>query len=217
MRSKWKGRHSQRQQRKNVFQAVASKLLKQKSQPYDAEDRLRYKIRRWKLDGPPAHIARRMLHNLQTVGSRCRPCVAAMVFRTLWNGWPTSARMRTCKDASKTKACVFGCTDAEDRLEHYLLCHKVWTVLELPQPQGLNLKQRNLQTMLLARRGMHEEEIVNSAIAVYAIARTVHGVRQNPCSRCEALLRLYSSEGKKCTGSAEMSSNIPRPPENSEQ
>ena len=196
VRSKAHSATSKRCKRNDNFQTVARALVQTKTQPYDA-DRLRHKIKRWRLEGPPAHVASRLLKNIQIVGSKCRPCVAGMFFRTLWNGWPTSARMRTCKDATTTMSCVLGCPNAEDRIEHYLICEKTWAVLQQPQPHGLGLKHRALQTMLLARRGMSDDEIANTAIAVYAIARTVHSMRQENANAYCTFLRLYSNEGRK--------------------
>ena len=85
VRSKAHSATSKRCKRNDNFQTVARAFVQTKTQPYDAEDRLRYKIKRWRLEGPPAHVASRLLNNIQIVGSKCRPCVAGMFFRTLWN------------------------------------------------------------------------------------------------------------------------------------
>jgi hypothetical protein len=164
---------------KNAFQKVARKVIKARCQPFDAEDRIRTKIRRWGLKGPPAHVARRIANNLKIVGRRCRPCVAGMFFRTLWNGWPTTARMRSMKGAPQTGECLLGCLHGDDKIEHYLVCEQAWTELTKPQPQGIGLSfaRRTRESMLLAERGLDESEVAKIARAVYAIARTVHCVR----------------------------------------
>eukprot|EP00973_Karenia_brevis_P045209 6262269-Karenia_brevis.AAC.1 len=83
---------------------------------------------------------------MQIVRQNCRPCVVAACFRTLWNGWPTSARMRHMAGAGDTQNCPLGCEASEDRIEHYLVCPYAWTVLRRRPPMGLGLDegQRNL-------------------------------------------------------------------------
>ena len=82
--------------------------IKAALQPYDAIERIRQKIQRWKLEGAPGHLSRRIHANLDAVGKLCRPCATSAMLRTICNGWPTSARMRTLTGAPVGK-CVLGC------------------------------------------------------------------------------------------------------------
>jgi hypothetical protein len=159
------------------FQAAAYSAIKKCFKPYDPEDRLRRKIHQWKLHDPPAHVANRILRNMAIIREKCRPCVAAYLFRTVWNGWPTSARM----NAATVEGCVLGCEHAEDRIEHYLLCSKVWDTLKNHPPRGADLdeSQRSLTYMMLATKGSTEEAKISRAIAIYAIGRTVQAVRRS--------------------------------------
>jgi len=171
--------------------------VKQAFQVYNAEPRLRQKIHRWKLASPPAHTARRILANINEIGALCRPCVVGAAFRTLWNGWPTSARMRSMPGISVC-GCVFGCEDSDDRIEHYLLCSKVWKFLLRPFPNGLGFTagQRNLQYMLFGDRGMTLEAKLCVAHALYAIMRTVHTARQHPKAlKADVIMKLHVAEG----------------------
>jgi len=170
--------------------------IKAALQPYDAIERIRQKIQRWKLEGAPGHLSRRIHANLDAVGKLCRPCTTSAMLRTIWNGWPTSARMRTLTGAPVGK-CVLGCEFAEDRVEHYLLCEKVWAYLLRPVPQGLGMRPelRNHTSMLLAACGLTEADKVTIVVAVYAISRAVHVASQ--CSRKlnpRALLALYAAD-----------------------
>ena len=174
------------------FQRVARTMIKKKLEPYNEEHRIRHKIKRWKLEGPPAHIAARIARHFQIIGRSCRPCVLAMFFRTIWNGWPTTARMRTAAGASKTSGCVFGCEGCEDRIEHYIVCQIPWTVLP---GIGLCAEWKSKQFMLAAEKGMEERQLVLIACANYAIARAVHCIRLQGLTECPAkLVRLFAQD-----------------------
>merc|ERR1712110_879921 len=87
--------------------------------------------------------------------------------------------MRTAGNGCQIRTCVFGCPLAEDRVEHYILCSKVWSFLSRPRPSGLGIDPtfRNHTSMLLGRGGMHQSTKVAIALAVYAISRAAHTVR----------------------------------------
>jgi hypothetical protein len=173
-------------------------MIKNRMDCYDAEERIRKRVKRWKLQDPPAYIARRIASAFNVVGSLCRPCVAASFLRTIFNGWPTSARMRFMENASAEQYCAFGCPRAHDRIEHYLVCEKAWTILSKPVPTGLGLSpcRRNLQAMFLAEKGLAEREVAAIAVACYGIARTVHACKAAQC-KVDALvvLRFFLREG----------------------
>jgi hypothetical protein len=186
---------SRRVQKKTRFQSAARHAIKTKLEPFDGEERIRRKMMRWKLTGPPAHVARRIASRFSVLKANCRPCVVAAFFRTLWNGWPTSARMRSLDGAGGVRRCVFGCTAAEDRLEHYLTCKVIWNVLESPQGLGMMPAQRTLNHMLLAERGLSERDITAVAVACYAIGRTAHVCKSAPNElNVASVLKLFIKE-----------------------
>ena len=99
--------NAKRASTRTTFQNMMRREIQSKFEPYNAEDRMRHKMQRWHLSGPPGHLARRTLRNMATIGSACRPCVIAMFLRTLWNGWPTSARMRFASSSQgSVRTCV---------------------------------------------------------------------------------------------------------------
>jgi hypothetical protein len=90
----------------------------------DAEDRVRYKITRWKLQGPPAHVSRRVLGKLCRLAHLVTPRVAAACWSTLWNRWTTARRFQ--KRGRKESTCMLGCCGGvEDSIEHYSCCATV--------------------------------------------------------------------------------------------
>ena len=146
----------------------------------------------------PANMVRQIMKSFAIIGNACRPCVVSGFFRTLWNGWPTSARMRTMSGAQRTQECVLGCKGAEDRIEHYLVCSKAWSVLQQRPPYGLglNLSRRTLEAMLLTDAGLADEERMAIAIGCYAVSRTVQCLRHRQASlRAAPIMRLYISDG----------------------
>ena len=120
--------------------------------------------------------------------------VCSMLVRSLWNGWPTSRRMRSAPGSSGTQPCLMGCERAQDCIEHYLVCPAAWEVFRKHRGIELGTHRRTRQAMLLAERGLEEREIQAIAIAVYALARTVHAMRSKECAAAP-LLRLFLQEG----------------------
>ena len=156
------------------LQMMARREIQNITNPYNEEFRVRKKIQRWKLQGPDAKVACRILRNCRVVGLSCRPCVLGLFFRTLWNGWPTTRRMRSAPGAKQLQSCLLGCSgDAQDAIEHYLVCPVVWQTLQIYRGIELSPGRRKLQAMLLADRGFEQDEICRIAVSVYAIARTV--------------------------------------------
>ena len=118
--------------------------IKRASVDFDSSNRIRHKFRRWKLNILPGHIAGRVTRALLIIASRCRPCVLAAVWRTMWNGWPTSARMRSMAGNGEG-TCALGCRTVADRIEHYAVCPVLWHFFAAPAPIGLGLV-RQLQS-----------------------------------------------------------------------
>ncbi len=99
--------------------------------------------------------------------------------------------------AGPVQSCLFGCDSGEDRLEHYLLCNRVWEVLQVRPPGGLGLSrtQKSLQYMFMATKNMMDEQKMVVAVACYAVARTVHSCRLSSGGvDVKSLLRLYITD-----------------------
>ena len=182
-------------QRMQQLQMVARREIQNMTNLYNEEFWVRKKMRRWKLEGPDAQVACRILRNCRVVGQSCRPCVLGMFFRTVWNGWPTIRRMRSAHGAKQLQSCVLGCSgDAQDAIEHYLVCPVAWRTLQTYRGIELSPTRRSLQAMLLADRGLEQNEVCRIAVSVYALARTVQGLRNSECAP-NALLKLHLDEG----------------------
>ncbi len=182
--------------RKDSFQAVARQWIQQKCEEYRTQHRVRHKLHRWKLKDPPAFVARRAQANFLVLKEYCRPCVVSAYIRSLFNGWPTSARMRTM-EGTVTKGCVFGCATALDRLEHYAVCTCVWSFFLKPLPNGLGLdaQYRSLQNFLLLEKGMSLQHKLAMAIGVYATSRTAAQLRDREAPNLSKLLLLHARDG----------------------
>ena len=179
------------------FQRAARAMIQATIAPFNAENRIRHKLERWNLSGPPAHLARRACLNFTLVQDCCRPCVASAYLRTLWNGWPTTHRMRTLQ-GTVVIGCVFGCQTAVDRIEHYAVCPAVWAFLQKGRPSGLGIDRRlrSLQGLLLLEKGMNRTEKLAMAIGVYALARSVAQARSSTSAiQADRLLSLHAREG----------------------
>ena len=106
---------------KRTFQSTLTTQLRKK-EPYDAELRMRDKLKRWDLQRwipalRPRITASRALSRLALLASRVPPRVNAAVLSTMWNRWATARR---CQYEAP---CCLGCSlTAQDSLEHYTCC-----------------------------------------------------------------------------------------------
>ena len=181
-----------------AFQTAVRNAIVQAECNYNVHNRIRHKFKRWKLDILPGHIPARVLHTLELVSAQCRPCVAATLWRTMWNGWPTSARMRQLNNSTIGK-CALGCRDSEDRIEHYAHFPIAWRFLGAPKPVGLGLPShlKSLAGFLCIADGMRADEKTNMAIVVYAVARTVHQSKETQRLSAAHLLGLHTKFGQR--------------------
>ena len=176
--------------RKVFFQRAAYQRLC-KRHDYHPEFRIRSNHERWRLNttrvhpnmeldvltSTPAWQARRTLHNLHLLGSLTTPRVWAAVFGTVWNRWVTARR--TDQRHSKVNVCVFGCSNtADDSIEHYSRC--AYTRELAARYLHLDMAtQANLHSFMLCNPFMTtREELVTSAILVYAIYRGTNHYRR---------------------------------------
>jgi hypothetical protein len=176
------------------FQKEARLQITIRQSNFDLENRIRHKIARWKLPGPPAIVAARCVRLFTHLGKNASPAVCAGYFRALWNGWPTSARMRSMQGAGPILACVFNCScTAEDRIEHYARCPIIWQFLATPGPMGpgFHLDMRGIACFFGLAKEMSEEQRLKAARAVHAVGKVVmyrrHGTVTNESNFVQAL------------------------------
>jgi hypothetical protein len=158
------------------FQKEARLQIRRIRCTFDLENRVRQKLARWKLQGPPAHVSGRCVRVLGHLSKVASPAICAGYLRTIFNGWPTSARMRSMQGAGPIMACLFGCSaSAEDRIEHYARCPVVWQFLSAAWPNGpgTNLELKGIDAFFGLCKGMSEERWLLTAKAVHAVGKVV--------------------------------------------
>ena len=147
--------------------------------PYCPEHHLRCKLSRWKLNGIPAHVARRALKNFELLSAWCAPRVMATYLRTIFNGWNTDRRFASMS-GKKSRCCLLGCGWDEDSIEHYATCQVYWEFLQADRPSGLAITwPRDRETFFGIRPGMPDRDRVVMAIGMYSLYRLVCSLRAN--------------------------------------
>jgi hypothetical protein len=182
------------------FQKKTRELITKKTSKYCMEERIRCRTARWKFSGPPAHVAARCVRLLGILKLRVNPAVAAGYLRALFNGWPTTARMRNMEGAGEIKACVFGCSDtAEDRIEHYCRCPIVWKFIGAPAPReaGIPCTYKGINGFFGMCKGMTAEEQVRAATAVHVTGKVVMYMRKGLLSGSCDLVQVFRLEWNK--------------------
>ena len=105
------------------FQKTARSMLEEHNKA-NLEHTLRKKLQRWTTGLFPRLLGPRMQHGLQIVGKHGTPRVAAALLRANMNGWVTERRMQIRNGCG----CGLGCAEAEDSIEHYACCPRVWDI-----------------------------------------------------------------------------------------
>ena len=80
-----------------AIQKTARALIQRKASNFSVEQRVRHRLQRWKLQGPPAHAARRVCTNFDLIREYCRPCVASACLRAVWIFCPRRLECEQCK------------------------------------------------------------------------------------------------------------------------
>ena len=176
--------------RKTYQKHVAIEILR--SQRPCPELRMRHKLERWHLPGPPAHVARRVLDRLGRLQSLAPPRVCAAYLGTLWNKWTTARRYQ--QRESIANRCRLGCAPngsdtcerfAEDSLEHYASCavtrDVAWICLRIDLRSGIGSTSQALETFLMTGKMATIEDpdsrLLRGAILVYASFMTFNLAR----------------------------------------
>ena len=90
----------------------------------------------------------------------CSHVTAIAWFKTVTNAWTTSYRMHE----SVKFSCVFGC-NAEDKLEHYLKCHTLWSILD--EAFGGNLTPCPFSRVNFDKPSCKQYILIESAFEIY--------------------------------------------------
>jgi hypothetical protein len=172
---------------RSKFQGVLATKLRQR-ETYNPQTRMRCKLERWRLPGPPRVVADRVLRRLDTLRDKVHPRVSAAVLSTLWNRWTTRRRFQQCGGS-----CVLRCSySAQDSIEHYAR----WPVIREAARTHLRLTLRHwpfgLADFLLSSGPPHgcaisDQELVRWALLVFAAYTTTNAARHRiPASAQES-------------------------------
>jgi hypothetical protein len=164
----------QRQKPGAGFQKAVRKHIIKRTMP-DAEERMRSKLKRWRLPKLPRVAATRALAGLRTLRALVPPRVSAAVLSTMWNRWTTARRFQ------RRARCTLGCSlSAEDSIEHYCRCPVVRTVaserLGVHDIDGSFLQLFTLVANEL-RSAPRKSRLVRAAVLTYATYRSTQAAR----------------------------------------
>ena len=155
------------------FQKIHRMRVVAKLHPFDAEERIRRKMKRWKFKDP---VAAKLAETFRLLNGRVPPAAIASYLRALWNGLPTSRRMATCQGFHRTQ-CVFHCsTTADDSLEHYCRC----PALKAAFARLTNDTVDCIDDFFGVRKGMDISSRVNCAKRVRVTCRAIQLARISP-------------------------------------
>ena len=155
------------------FQKMSRAALSQKLCPFDLEERIRSKMKRWCFKDAPRHVAVRLVKNFTTFEGRLPPAVISTYFRALWNGIPTSRRMATCENFTAVP-CVFGCSiTAADSLEHYCRCPRLQEAID----PFMSTRCNGLEDFFGTLKGMTDMDRLNCARRVRVTCRAMQLAR----------------------------------------
>ena len=151
-------------------------LLEHPANKFNYEERVRHKLKVWKLPTPKGVLSRRFISRYCRLSQLVQPRVHAACWRSAFNGWCVDHRFRNLEGRSWTKQCIFKCTlSSEDRIEHY---HQCPYVLRFAR-QYLNIAPAscNLTRFLLVDDSMTDTDLIVHAILVYAVYRAQGSTR----------------------------------------
>jgi len=155
-------------------------------------NRVRQKLERWKLSGPPRVVADRFLCRISKLGALVPPRVVAAVFSTAWNRWCTARRFQKRDRACNN--CCLGCGGgAEDSIEHYSRCKAVRDF----HNSVLNIQAEWLLPFWLgvhSSQGYDEELLACGAIGAFAVYMVTNKARHGGfLSTAEAKQALHQA------------------------
>ena len=194
------------------FQATAHDLIKTNLFSGPSRDsRLRTKLSRFRVSTLLGHLDRVVASRFHLLSSWCPPRILAAVFRTHWNGWVTTARMKgVFRQSGQTlKHCLLGCGCGEDSLHHYLLCEVFWSFIRRRRGAGLGVTSgaRTWDSALLLSSSLSDEDVVRLAAGIYGLYQTVNVLRFhkiNEEARVPTLLSVWTTRGMEGSAAARL-------------
>ena len=128
--------------------------------------------------------------------------VVNSLFKTICNGWITSARI----GGMGKEPCIFGCAEVhprkdywdleKDELYHYLRCNRLWMAVEelatIKWPGYTTMYRFNIPTSIEERAGVGEDDFNTAVVIAYSM---YHGVRMMIRSS-DTDERLFSLKGR---------------------
>jgi len=155
------------------------------------EERIRYKLKDWKLDTWEGRRARRAMEVIPRLPKLVPPRVQAAVFRTWYKGWVNSWSNHIKGFASR---CPWGCPGPDkDTLEHVSVCSVVhgWRHRRFGLKLHDNLESRRTAFLLLdGSWHKDDEELCCAAIAlaaVYSVSNLNFHTKLGPQAAYDAL------------------------------
>ena len=162
--------------------------------PLWVDNRTRHRLARWRLPLFPRRLLPTVRAALRALRPLVPPRIIAALWRTWWNGWLTTRRMRTCAGWGAAAHCVFGCPRGADSVEHYARCPLIaaWALRDLAL-QRPELEAALGEFLLLtppprrdAAGGLPRRAIRTAAVyRVHCLVR--HGAVPGGVAACEAL------------------------------
>ena len=158
---------------KKATQGAAYKMLNTKPQGW-AEERVRTKLKVWRLTGFPRVLARDATARLKLIGNRTPPRVHAAVWSTLFGRWLTARRM------GKWDSCRFQCGVGSCDVTHYMACPILRRFaadnLDL-QVSGAEARQVFTLTEHPAAHHGQADAWIKVALAIFVAYRTFNATR----------------------------------------
>lgn len=166
----------------------------QKKTRKNQHHRIRGKLARWKIDGPPRQTAEEYQKFLKEIVKSTPPRVRAAVISTAWNRWATERRWQ--RRNADSNCCVFHCRpEAEDSIEHYQYCPTVreahWRHLRM-RPNG----DGSLLPAWILGKGLNSEDKVRAAIGAYATYKTYNSQKFGKKLNREEVIEAFGQSVK---------------------
>ena len=175
------------------------------------EARVRQKVSRWGLSPPLGILSRRLLARLPEIAKLVSPRVHSAIFKTLWNGWATSARFQCtaqCVLKCSTDMDALGLPLAQDKIEHYVYCP--FTKHLFSDKFGFQPNSVSKDVFFLAADHLleHTDKVTLVAIAIYAIMRATNHFRKFPPTSANEVHDFLEEAVKQATSGHRSSQRI---------
>ena len=133
----------------------------------------------WSLHGIPGHMKQRVFANFRLLRSAVSPRIAAVHFRTVWNGWVVEDRIKGLL-TSVGKSCrarQLRCGVGQDTLQHCAVCGVYWNFLQ--SCLAIDISWRSKEALLGIMDGTLDNMKTRLARERYALYRTIQTCRHH--------------------------------------